>query len=241
MKTRVLISRILAFCVIALVSVVGLSAQSFTVELIDPSPMLMGTSEYPEHRGTLTNNTAVAKNVGVRYYKVNKSANHQASLCTDVCRTLPDDFFEEYADLPVFPLAANASMELKTLLHSLGYEGTSTLKFIFHDADNIADSAHYSVTFIVDSTTTVKDISDVADVVVAPNPSSDRVTLSSSILAQATSLVVYAADGRNVRSQAHDGSQRIVVDVSTLSVGSYHVILTLTSGAVYRTPISVVR
>ena len=242
MKTRVLIPYLLIACFVVLGSAVGLGAQSLAAQRIDPSPLLTTPAQaIVEHHGMLTNKSGTTKNVIIRYFSGGKYLDHTANMCADLCYELPDDFFGAPYDLPVFTLAANTTVGLKAILNPRGFAGTSTLNFIIFDRDNPSDSVSYSMTFIVDAANSVRDLADMATVEVAPNPSSDRVTISSAMLSQATGLVVYAADGRIVCSQTHDGSERTVVDVSDLAVGLYHVVMTLKSGDVYRTPISVVR
>lgn len=242
MKTRVLTFSVFAFCVIALASVASLTAQSFVVEMVDPATMYVTPSSYPLHHGLLINTSSMSKTVQVRYFANQKNLSHAASMCTgEFCYDLPESFLGEPYDLPTFELAGGDSIELKAILLPGGYEGISTLRFNIFDAANPTDSISYAMTFNVSLANSVQDLNEVAAVEVGPNPASDHVAISSSMLSQVSGVDVYSADGRILRSQNHDGSQRIVVDVSTLPAGSYHVILTLTSGAVYRTPISVVR
>jgi len=243
MKTRVHTARVAAFCVMFVASLVTLSAQSFVAELVDPSPLQGTTASSLEHHGTLTNNSPMAKDIICRYYDRAKFIDHAASMCitTDLCYELPDSFFGEPYDMPMFRIEGNTTIVLKAILNPVGKPGTSTLRFTIFDKENPADSVPYAVTFVVDQANSVRDLHEVADVVVSPNPSSDRVVINSTILSEAIALDVYASDGELLSTQRHDGSQRSSINVSSLPAGSYHVVVTLTSGAVYRTPISVVR
>lgn len=242
MKSRVLSSLALVICLVAFASTDKLAAQSFSVKMFDPSPMFVTPSAYPEHHGMLTNTSSMLKSVRVRYFSIEKNLSHGASMCTgEACYELPESFFGEPYDLPLFNLAAGDSIELKAILLPGGHEGISTLRFTIFDVEFPADSVPYAMTFNVSLANSVKDLSEVAEVEVGPNPATDRVTISSTMLSQAVSANVYASDGRVLKSQGHDGSQRLVVDVSALSAGMYHVVVTMTSGAVYRTPVSVVR
>lgn len=242
MKSRVLIPRAMLFCLVALTSLSYGNAQSFETEMYDPSTLLGTPSTTLEHRGILRNLSASPKNVVVRYFNELTHPDHAPSMCTaELCYELPNSFLEPQYDLPVFTLAAGDSIALKALLNPVGYDGTSTLIFRIFDQENPADSVRYQMTFSISAANTVGDLLALADVVVAPNPTSDRVNISAPILTQATSLDVYATDGQLLSTQRHDGSQLSTVNVSTLPAGSYHIVVTLASGVIYRTPISVIR
>lgn len=242
MKSRVLISRAMLLCTLVVASAITLCAQSFSATMSDPSVVLGPPSSALEHHGMLRNTSASAKKVVVRYFNQSTHPSHYPSMCTaELCYGLPNDFLQQAYDLPVFTLASGDSIALKAIVNPASTEGTSTLVFTIFDQENPTDSIPYQMTFNFDNANSVKDLNEVADVLVAPNPSSDRVSITSAVLTQATTLSVYASDGQLLSTQRHDGSQRSIVNVSALPAGSYHVVVTLATGVIYRTPISVVR
>jgi hypothetical protein len=95
------------------------------------------------------------------------------------------------------------------------------------------------VTFLV-GTSSVRDAQELA-VTVSPNPSSEVITVTGDATASIIAYNLYTADGRLRRTfpVTNDGVARL--DVSDLSAGTYHLMLTVPGGDVYRQAVSIIR
>ncbi|MDZ4745906.1 MAG: T9SS type A sorting domain-containing protein [bacterium] len=241
MKTRVVMSRLITVFM-ALTACVTIGAQNLRVEQLDPSFVKGTPATSQEHHGKVTNTSSEARTVIVRYFQGGVALGHYASMCTDdACYTLPDEFFGPPYDLPEVNLAPGVSVALKAILNPVGEEGLSTMNFLIFDKNNPSDSVTYSVTFDVSLANSVTDLSDLVGTVVSPNPATDVVTVSGPELTQVHNVILYSISGNTMSTVLHDGTNRMLLDVSALPAGVYSAVFKLTSGAFYQTSISVVR
>ncbi|HCN04621.1 MAG TPA: hypothetical protein DIS79_03300 [Bacteroidetes bacterium] len=247
MKTRVLA---LALCAIFGASIV--SAQNLKFDWVDQPTKNATTDEaLVEHYSKITNTSS--SNISLRFFYNNsqKHAKHGCNICfNDFCYFLfsgPDD--PNLREPTVLAPGETSSIKIQlitcqdpeTFEPCPGFVSQSTVSFRVYDMNNLSDSVFFAVTFVIDVTNSVRDIADVMDVSVGPNPASDIVTLSAQGLSNVIGVDVYDNAGSLRRSVVHNGTDNITVPVDGLSSGLHHVVLTFTNGDVYRQPISIVR
>jgi hypothetical protein len=214
------------------------SAQSFVLDWQDPPKAALPDDGLVQSEGSFRNTASKPISILFKTDFTNVVAEHSMRICFgDYCYICYPDSYPEDRDPFVMP--GNSSEKLKAQCVPNGVAGNSTIIYTLFDRDNPTDTMRYGVTFLV-GTSSVRDAQELA-VTVSPNPSSEVITVTGDATASIIAYNLYTADGRLRRTfpVTNDGVARL--DVSDLSAGTYHLMLTVPGGDVYRQAVSIIR
>lgn len=239
MKSRLLLS-LLSLAVLSLCSV-GVAAQSFHIDW-NESDTIRGPIEKGilKRTGDIVNDNGTPKNLLFTFNMNGMNLDHYASICFSAnCFFLfpgPDDPTAR----PEQVLAGDGTVEIYADMDPAGIEGTSTVIYTIWDRDNPeSERIEFSCTYIFGPVASVEDARE-RGFVVGPVPSTDQVTVRGDGTMLMKGADLYSADGTLLRTYGASGSTQSF-NLSGLSSGTYHLMLTMVDGSVLRASISVVR
>ena len=235
-------SRLLLSLLILVSASVFSSAQTFHIEWNEPDTV-RGTVENGilKRTGDIVNDNDVEKRLLFRYNMDNMNLDHLASICFSAnCFFLfpgPDDPTLR----PEQVLAPTGTIEIYADMDPSGIEGPSSVEYTVYDAGNPdTERLTFTCTYIFGDPVSVAEASD-HGFSVGPNPASDVVTIRSSEAEVLQGADLYAADGTLLRTYGVTSGAQQLLNVSSLPSGSYHLILRTQSGALLRSPLTIVR
>ena len=240
MKSRLLL---LAFLLTALVS--AAPAQTFRMDWTDADSVKGPVSSSLKRNGRIVNLNGTAKNLLFRYDISGVAATHTAAMCFgDLCFFLwpgEDDPTLREAQY----LAGGGSLKIYTLCNSFGETGVgepgiTTFYVTLFDRDNTSDSVRFSCTYIVGDVSSVPELGTLG-LSAGPLPATDVVTITGEQARTISGADLYSANGTLLRTYGINQADQHSIDVTDLTSGTYHLVLTTTSGTVVRTPVVIVR
>lgn len=212
--------------------------QSFVLDWQDPPKAAAATESLIQSEGSFRNTSSKAISILFKTDFTNVVAEHSMRICFgDYCYICYPDSYPEDRDPFVMP--PNSSEKLKAQCVPNETKGSSTIVYTLFDRDNPTDTMRYAVTFLV-GTSSVRDAQELA-VAVSPNPSADVITVTGDATTSIIAYNLYTADGRLRRTFPVTGDGVARLDVSDVSSGTYHLMLTMPGGEVYRQAVSIVR
>ena len=214
------------------------SGQSFVLDWQDPPKAGAETESMLQSEGSFRNTSSKTISILFRTDFTNVIPEHSMRICFgDYCYICYPDSYPEDRDPFVMP--AYSSEKLKAQCVPYGVKGNSTIIYTLFDRDNPADTMRYGVTFLVGASS-VREAEEL-DVRVGPNPTSDVITLQGEALRSAIAFNLYTVEGKLRRTFTVDNNTTVRLDVSDIPTGTYHLMLTMPGGEVYRQPINVIR
>lgn len=96
------------------------------------------------------------------------------------------------------------------------------------------------MTFIVTTPNSIGELTDL-DITVGPNPSASAITVRGADASSILALNLYTAEGRLRRTFPVTNAPVSTLDVSDIASGSYHLMITMPGGEVYRAPVIIAR
>ena len=234
-------SRLLLFLLVLTVSAMAASAQTFHIEW-NEADTIRGPIEKGilKRTGDIVNDNGTQKNLLFTFDMNNMNLDHLASICFSAnCFFLfpgPDD----PSLRPEQVLPGDGTLEIYADMDPSGVEGASTVVYSIWDKDNPeTEKIEFSCTYIFGPVASVEDARE-RGFSVGPVPSTDQVTVRGDGTMLMKGANLYSADGNLLRTYGASGSAQ-TFNLSGLSSGTYHLMLTMTDGSVLRAPISVLR
>lgn len=234
MKMRaLLLSTFMLFLPIALL------AQSYTIAWNESDSLRGVPNKTAKRTGYLYNTTFSQKNILFRFDLSRMSEGHEAAMCFgDNCFYLfpgEDDpkvravqTLRELGDLYIYvDLVPNYKL------------GTSTVGFTFFDSTDVNDTIAFTTTFIIEPVSSIIEATS-SELSLYPLPANDVVTLKGTSAGDVVGIDLYSAQGSIIRTYNTMRAPSRTLDISGLSSGSYHFLLTLSNGSVLRLPLSII-
>lgn len=235
MKKWTLLSVILACSMWATVA----SSQSFVLDWQDPPKSVPSNSSVVTSYGEFRNVSGSMKSILFKADFTNCVAEHSMRICFgDLCYFVFPDALPEERD--PFDMPGNSKESLKAQMVPFDAAGTSTIGYTIFDRNNPSDTMRYNVTFIVTPASSVKELTDL-DITVGPTPATSTITVRGTDAASIYALNLYTADGRLRRTFPATPASAWTLDVSDVDAGTYHLMITMPNGDVFRAPVAIVR
>jgi hypothetical protein len=235
MKKWTLLSVILACSMWATVA----SSQSFVLDWQDPPMTIPSNSSVVTSYGQFRNVSGSQKSILFKADFTSCVPEHSMRICFgDLCYFVFPDALPDERD--PFNMPANSTESLKAQMVPYDAMGSSTIGYTIFDKDNPTDTLRYNVTFIVTTPNSVGELTDL-DITVGPNPSASAITVRGADASSILALNLYTAEGRLRRTFPVTNAPVSTLDVSDIASGSYHLMITMPGGEVYRAPVIIAR
>lgn len=235
MKSRLLL---LAFLLTGLSAMA--SAQTYHINWDDKDSVSGANTQQFKRNGHIVNDNSTPKNLLFRYDLSQVAAGHMPAMCFgDFCFFLfpgednPTDREAQY-------LPGSGELKIYTLMNANGTDGISTFSITLFDQTVTSDSVRFTGTFFVGDVNSVEDLSSLG-LTAGPLPATDHVTVGGEQSRTIVGANLYTADGNLVRSYGISEADQHTFTVNGLANGTYHLLLTTTSGTVVRTPVVIAR
>jgi len=235
MKSRLLLLAILIFGMAA-----SASAQTYHINWDDKDSVSGANTQQFKRNGTIINDNGTPKNLLFRYDLSQVTQGHMPAMCFgDFCFFLfPGE--DNPTDREAQFLPGSGTLKIYTLMNANSTDGISTFSITLFDATVTSDSLRFTGTFFVGDVNSVPEFSTLG-LTAGPLPATDHITVGGEQIRTIVGANLYTADGALVRTYGISAAGQQTFTVDGLANGTYHLLLTTTSGSMVRTPVVIAR
>jgi hypothetical protein len=216
------------------------TAQTYHINWDDKDSVSGANTQQFKRNGHIINDNSTPKNLLFRYDLSQVTAGHMPAMCFgDFCFFLfpgednPNDREAQY-------LPGGGQLKIYTLMNANGTDGISTFSITLFDKNVTSDSLRFTGTFFVGDVNSVPEFSTLG-LTAGPLPATDVVTVGGEQIRTIVGANLYTADGTLVRTYGISAADQQTFTVDGLANGTYHLLLTTTSGSMVRTPVVIAR